>query len=608
MRGRARALRRLRLRVALGAALLGALPAAGQELVGGETQLAFEATILADLGIRLEGVLSTAPSTRPGGLAFAVSVPESEVAFGAPGGDFEGFAAASIRHAGGFTLAIHGQRVALDGVRLALSGERSQLSVVDASGQAWLDVTRPHARLSEDGGELGLANADLLVTPALAALLGRPELAGSFVGVLDATLRIAPLPEGIVAQGAGDCIADLEDPVDVELTLLASTTQAAREPGGRVALAPAAELVNNGPGDIAWFRAIAPDSPVGRHPYLALHMYRLAGGVLEQIGRSDLKHAFFATNTGCPCAGGHVLYAGCEDQYGVSTNLNQTHLAPRHELDAFLRTWTSLGSHFDAVPVDDVRDHFGAADHDAFGHRLVVQEPDLQTAGASYFVEAWYLAPNDTNLLNSLGHRLVTPTFSGSSWAFADHPGAPMQLGSILDVWVDAGSPAPGEASTLVDTGQGRVQLAVVASDLGGGVHHYEWALMNFDYESQLRSFSVPLLPSLSVANPGFEDADGDASNDWTVALYPDRIEWTAPSGNALDWGRLYNFRMDVDAAPVASSARMEPLGAGTPVSAATLAPAASLAVPAAPWPILAAALLAAGALALHRRARAPSG
>jgi len=131
---------------------------------------------------------------------------------------------------------------------------------------------------------------------------------------------------------------------------------------------------------------------------------------------------------------------------------------------------------------------------------------------------------------------------------------------------------------------------------------------MNFDYESQLRSFSVPLLPSLSVANPGFEDADGDASNDWTVALYPDRIEWTAPSGNALDWGRLYNFRMDVDAAPVASSARMEPLGAGTPVSAATLAPAASLAVPAAPWPILAAALLAAGALALHRRARAPSG
>jgi hypothetical protein len=492
---------------------------------------------------------------------------------------------------------VQGQALVFSGVRLELAAAPHLLQLVDAHGEAWLSVGRPHAMLSPDGRVLAIENADLIVTPALAALLGRPELAGGYLGVLDATLRLVPAP-GILA--ADDCIPDIGDPVDVELIVLESLTQAARS-GGRVAMAPSAELVNNGPGDVAWYRAIAPETPVGPHPFLALAMYRLAGGVLQQIGRADLKHAFFATNTNCPCDGGQVLFSGCEDTYGVSTNLNQKYLAPRSEIDAWNVTWSSLGSHFDGAPVDDYRDHEGSSDHDSFEHRLVVQETDLQTSGASYFVEAWYLAPYDTDLLNSLGHRRVTPGFAGSTWSFP--PAAAMQLGSILDVWVDPLSPGPGRQSSLVDTGQGRVQLAVSVTDLGSGVHHYERALQNFDFEPQLRSFSVPVRPESSVSNLGFGDGDTSSANDWTATQSADRVTWSAPSGNALDWGRLYNFRMDVDAPPIASKARMEPLAPGGTLSAPTLAPAVFATIPGVPWPLLGLALTLAGVMALRRAA-----
>ena len=424
------------------------------------------------------------------------------------------------------------------------------------------------------------------------------------IALLDLELVFAASP-GAAAAALGGCVADLDEPVDVELIGLTGLSQAAREPGGRVSMAPSADLVNHGPGDVAWNRAISPDTPVGPHPYLALHMYRLADGVLEQIGRADLKHAFFATNTGCPCAGGNVLFVGCEDQYGVTTNLNQRNLAPRAELDSLTRAWTSLGSHFDGVPVDDFRHHAGGSAHDDFEHRLVVLEPDLQTPGAGYFVEAWYLAPNDTNLLNSLGHRQVTPSFGGSSWAFPD--AAPLELGPILDVWVDPSSPGPGEMSALVDTGAGRAQLAVVVTVLGGGIYRYEWALQNFDYEAQLRTFSVGVRPEMSVSNSGFGDGDGDPENDWTLSVGSNLATWSAPSDNELDWGRLYNFRMDVDAAPLDSLALMRPLAGEGTVSIETLAP-ALVVIPALPWPILAPALALLLAVVAGLRARARAG
>jgi hypothetical protein len=405
-----------------------------------------------------------------------------------------------------------------------------------------------------------------LIAPELAARLGRPDLSGSYLGVLDAQLSLEPAEPGVTSGEAvaGACVGDFAQPIDLLMVDLAGMTQAVREPGGRIAVAPGATVRNLGPGDVQWFRAIAPASPVGPHPYLALHFYRLSGGVLEQIGRADLKHTYFATNTACPCAGGQILYAGCEDFYGISTNLDRTNLAPRDEIDALTLSWTSLGSHFDGLPVDDYRHHGGDEAHDDFEHRLVVMESDLQTPGARYFYDGWYMAPNDTDLENSMGHREVAPALAGSTWSFPVIDTGTAN-GSILDVFVDPQNVQPGEATELLDTGEGRVHLAVVTTDLGGGVFHYEYALVNFDFERQIRSFALPVGPGQTVSNAGFSDADGDPQNDWTPSVADLRVTWTAPAGNALDWGTLYSFRIDVDAAPVETTATLTPLEAGSP-------------------------------------------
>jgi len=528
----------------------------GSPLRAGNTSLLFSAEILADLGIEIVDVAETSSPVRDGALGFAVDATRSTLALDATGENFEGFAAADLRHAGGFALRLRGARVDLAGFRLAEAPVPNALELRDARGLRWLLVDKPHALLAPD--RLSLASADLLIAPELAALLGRPDLSGSYIGVLDAQLILdAAQSEAIPPALASACVGDFTQPIDLLLLELSGMTQAAREPGGRVAVAASARVRNLGPGDVPWFRAIAPASPVGPHPYLALHFYRLSGGVLTQIGRSDLKHAFFAANSNCACAGGQILYAGCEDIYGAFTNLDRTNLAPRDEIDAHGLAWTSLGSHFDGLPTDDVRDHGGDAAHDAFDHRLVVMEPDLQTSGARYFYEGWYMAPNDTNLANSMGHREAAPTFAGSTWSFPTID-AGIVNGSILDVFVDPQHLRPGEATVLHDTGEGRVQLAVATTDLGAGVFHYEYALMNFDFERQIRSFSLPLDPGQTVSNPGFGDAGGDPLDDWTVSLTDRRITWTAPAGKALDWGTLLNFRMDVDAAPLETVAILE--------------------------------------------------
>jgi hypothetical protein len=537
-------------------------------LRSGETALRFGPEVLADLGLALADVDAASSSLREGALAFPLDAERSRIALQGGDRNFEGFATGTeLRHTGGFSLRRGAERIDLAGFVLVPAAAPYALELRDARGARWLFVDRPHALYEKDG--LSVANADLLIAPELAALLGRPELAGTYIGVLDAELFFAPPPSAArsaQALGGEECAGDFTQPVDLLMLTLTGMSQAAREAGGRVAMAPAATVRNLGPGDVQWYRAIAPAGPLGPHPYLALHFYRLSNGVLEQVGRADLKHTFFATNTNCDCPSGQILYAGCEDLYGVSTNLDRANLAPRSELDVSTMTWSSLGSHFDGVPVDNFRSHFGDGSHDAFQHRLVVTEPQLQTPGARFFYDGWYMAPNDSDLENSMAHREVDPSLAGSTWSFPTIDGG-IANGSILDVFVDPDAVPPGAASSLHDTGAGRVQLAVVSSDLGGGVFHYEYALMNFDFERQVNALTLPVGAGQTVTNAGFGDANGNALDDWTVSVAADHVTWTAPPGNALDWGTLYNFRMDVNAPPAESGATLAPLAPGTPAT-----------------------------------------
>jgi hypothetical protein len=534
-------------------------------LRAGTTSLSFVPEILADLGLDLVDVAETSPPLREGALGFALDVPPSTVRLDAAGSDFEGFLAADLRHAGGFALQTQGARLDFSTFQLHETAAPHALELRDAQGTRWFVIDKPQAVLTADW--LAIDNADVLIAPELAGLLGRPDLAGTYIGVFDAQLSLEPAsPSALDATVAGGaaCVGDFSQPADLHLTVLSGMTQSVREPGGRIAISPSATVQNLGPGDVQWYRAIAPASPVGPHAFLLLNFYRLSGGVLEQIGREDVKHAFFATNEICGCTPGHIFYAECQDVYGVNTNLDRLNLAPRSEVNALAASWTSLGSHFDGAPVDDYRDHGGNTEHDSFEHRLVVLEPDLETPDARYFYDGWYLAPNDPNLGNSMGYREVDPTFGGSTWTFPTID-AGTANGSILDVLVDPQNVQPGQASELLDTGEGRVHLVAVTTDLGGGSYHYEYALLNFDFERRVQSFSLPIGTGQIISNTGFDDGDNSAANDWTPSIASGSVTWTAPAGHALDFGTLFNFRFDANTAPVAGAATITPLDPGNP-------------------------------------------
>ena len=540
----------------------GATAASGPAAV---TSIAFERAVLEDLGIEVHAVPSAA-SEIDEGMGFAGT---SALTFDAPGGDFEGFSGGTLTHTGELTLTIAGHDHSLSSFELRVAADPMELELFDANGQRWLLFQAPQPFVA--GGELNVQNIDVNLAPELAAILGRPELAGSYLG--RAHVRVpAPLiaaPAGVTTQGGtGPCDEVFTPDRDVSLIDIGTVIQLAREPGGRVALSFSAQLRNVGTSSILWKEAIEPEShvpahPVGEHPFLTLHVYRIANGRITQVGRSGVKHAFFAVNSNCPCAGAHVIYSGCEDTYGRSTNANRNYLAPREEVSAGSGDWSSLGSHFDGSPVDDFRDHGnGSSEHDDFEHRLLVDESSLQ-AGGDYFVGAWYIIRDDVDLFNSMGHDEILPSFASSTWTFTTQTS--LVNGSILDEFVDSVTLPAGSSNRVVDTGEGRLQLAVSTTDLGGGLFRYEYALMNFDFDRQIDSFRLPLRPGISVSNVSFADADVDVVNDWTASFGTHSITWDAAAGNEMDWSTLYSFGFDADTAPVETTASIGVFEAGAP-------------------------------------------
>jgi hypothetical protein len=261
-----------------------------------------------------------------------------------------------------------------------------ELRAADGTLPFFLDS--PHPQYLPDSEEFVFLNMDLRLTEAFAQRLGVPELAGAAIGSADVRTRLAA-PPAPLPRRAG-CVPDLTGDVDVELTGITALFETLHD-SERVALAPAVDLHNIGPGSVEWYRPIEPDGGggpgvVGPHPFLVMNLYRFADGVMQQIGRADVKHAFFAANSNCPCPGAQILYAGCSDLYSAVTNFNRINLAPRHEVTASTGAWQSTGSHFDGDPVDNMRDHFGeGSDHpDPFEHRLTIASQDLLTSGARY--------------------------------------------------------------------------------------------------------------------------------------------------------------------------------------------------------------------------------
>ena len=116
--------------------------------------------------------------------------------------------------------------------------------------------------------------------------------------------------------------------------------------------------------------------------------------------------------------------------------------------------------------------------------------------------------PGDENIFNSMGYRAVVPQL-GTLWSF---PFADLALttGSVVDRWVDPATPQPGSSNTTITSVSGdselNLKVAVKTSPLDSGLYHYEIALMNFDFDPQISSFSLPLAAGVEVRNLWFGD------------------------------------------------------------------------------------------------------
>jgi len=541
-------------RLVLTASLVSVAPSAFAEFWparSGTGRIALHADLVRTLGI-------AAPSAVPdtaGRLAIPIRL-AGDLELFAPRSLFRDLAGGEIRIESPAALRLGGTSVALQGVTLKRGSEERTVTLVGADGRALFEGDHMHFDVDREAGRVRMFNIDLRLTAESAALLGEARYAGIAVGVLELSLDAA-IPPGEAPQPTESCSSPVwgAPSNDVELFDIGAVQQVAREgtfPTGRIAVVPAANLRNVGTTDVPWYAKFSGAFPPygnDQHPFLVWNMYRIANGALEQIGRSPLKHAFLTLNTSCGCGSGHVLFVSCEDTYGSSTNDSVQNLGPREELSAHTGIWQRCGSLFD--PDCDGVANPAPPRATVMDRRMAVAESDLRTAGAAYFVDAWYVVRDDVNIFNTMGHRRVTPT-GGATWTFS-LSGNPYTSGPVIDEWVDPAAPGPAAESVLVETAFGRVKVAVRATDLGEGQWRYDYAVMNLDFDSRLEAFSVPLPAGAVPRNAGFHDADRDAANDWTATVTDDRITWTAPSeAAAQDYSTLLSFRFAVNAIPSA--------------------------------------------------------
>ena len=112
---------------------------------------------------------------------------------------------------------------------------------------------------------------------------------------------------------------------DVIVGDLSGLAQFGSSSGTQVGLAVGTDSCNAGTVDLDWFAL--PDND---HPVIPQNLYRMSGGAtnderFEQIGQSNVKHAFTALTGnicgfGCNGVGGTHLGSGCSDPYSASLN------------------------------------------------------------------------------------------------------------------------------------------------------------------------------------------------------------------------------------------------------------------------------------------------
>src|SRR5262245_911914 len=503
-----------------------AAPDESWEVRSGAVDLLFNVALLHDLGIDLEvaGAEPGSPDPHLGKPNWTLAIlPGSDLAFQSERGIVlsRGGTGGAIRLSGALVLRDRatGRETRLDGLEIAhgvgsprvpQSPRGTDPLVLRSATTGLVFCDLRHGMFDfRQRPRLAVHYLNARISAAWAAAIGRPDLTGWVVGV--AELRAET--ERVAATGSWEAPPPpvyTGGTLDVGLGLLNDIQMIARVgtyPAGRTALAMSTTSCNLGTVDVPWLAPMEEN-----HPIIHLALYRLLDDRFEQLGVSWMKHGFYAlSDADCsPCqhpSDGSFLGVGCSDTYDVFNNSEQLLFGPRSEVNAYTGTWECTGSHFAGGQPDCQWRHFGES-HGLLEHRLVVGDNDLANPGATYIYEARYLVAGDQNPSNNWGHRRCTMSWSGSAWFFltpaSDNP---LIEGPSLMDW--------GAATSTVDVapGDGQVLVSVKVTQTADSTYHYEYALMNLTSDRQIRSFSVPVRAVPNIANVGFHDSDGDATN-----------------------------------------------------------------------------------------------
>lgn len=539
----------------------------------GQTSLLFNTELMNELGLTVTGVEETPTGAvvlmDPDAPAWHFQMtPASDFSFEVEKGAFHatGPLSGHLAHLGTFSIRNNatGEVFAFRDFDVVPATQQTaigpttifQLSEVGAA--PLFDLVHGGIVYDRDSETMRVIGFDIQINSEFAQRLGRPELDGQFIGAGETMANVLWTDGAYAGENPGPNPEGTCDFRDVALGILSDISYINRDgvyPTGVVGLAMATTSCNLGNCDVEWHAPMQED-----HPGIAMHLYRETAGVLEQIGVSDIKHGFFALSSSqcTPCqnpSNGSFLGVGCSDTYGVGNNSDRNWLAPRDEWQAYPGTWTCNGSHFSGGQNDCVRRH-GSSGHGPTDHRLQVTDAELDIAG-NYFFEGLYVVRGDQNRINNYGWRPCTFNRSGNSYNFSDGSGFPVIEGPKILTWGDMQS--WGEFP-----GNGQIIVSSKVTSMPGNLWAYEYAILNFDSDIDVQSFSVPVGTS-TISNIGFHDPNLNDLDSWDATVADGKITWTT-TANVITYGEMYNFRFTSDAEPADGVADATGTGPGSPV------------------------------------------
>lgn len=492
-------------------------------------------------------------------------------------------------------------------VERSMPTEQYELSLRDGkTGFTFFNIEGHQYSFEPKSGELGIDGGRLLVSKQFALDLGRADLAGTVAGSVSikATMRaieVTQLVDGKIISDVMPAIAGPEagsvpgpDVVVGDVYGLAQFGSS----GSLVGLALGTVSCNYGQENLNWFAL-----PNNDHPVIPQNLYRMSGGTLnqerfEQIGQSNVKHAFTALTQnicglGCNGVGGSHLGSGCSDPYSASLNAG-----PNLGSRAWINPFSGAFPRGDSVTPPN--NHSGHS-HNGISHRILTEISDLdpsQNAGATYWAEGQYITPHEyawcqsnpteCNMYNNVSYRQYSVSGSGSSFSFSP-VGSTVREKPAVAEW-------PGATYVGIEPDPGNDGVAAIAykvTETSPGVWHYEYAVYNQNLDRAIRSFAVAIGAGSSINNVGFHappqqpgwSADGTvgdagfSSAPWTPVVSGSDVSWTTETygqnqnANAIRWGTMYNFRFDSTSPPEMRDATVGFFKTGDPVVVQVQAP-----------------------------------